>query len=93
MGNTGKKFDALVKELTILKVPCNVKYRSKEDEYVIECGSGYPDEIADLASEAAEKAGIQTKNLSICAETSGGIIAKTQMVCGGTKAYWLRTKY
>ncbi len=79
------KFDSLCVALEKAKIPCRVKLAS--NEISVECGWNYPNSLFNKIDKLLAKLGINSNDVCICAETSGGTIIETKSISGGPKRY------
>ncbi len=63
------------------------------DEILVEFGFNYPDELAEIAFTVAEDCGISTREISVCAESTGHKAIKICRVNGGPKNWSMLNRY
>ena len=63
------------------------------NDIIVEFGFDYPDELAQLAFETADQLGISSRELSVCAESSGHKAIKIDRVNGGPKNWNMLNRY
>lgn len=85
------KFETFCKEFEATKT--GAKITLTPDDIIVELGFDYPDELAGLAFDCAEKCGISLNNLSVCAESSGHKSIKICRVNGGPKNWSMLNRY
>ena len=64
-----------------------------QHDIIVEFGFDYPDELAQLAFETADQLGISSRELSVCAESSGHKAIKIDRVNGGPKNWNMLNRY
>jgi hypothetical protein len=63
------------------------------DDVIVELGFNYPDELAHVAFDIADQCGITSRELSVCAESSGHKSIKICTVNGGPKNWSMLNRY
>ena len=63
------------------------------DEILVEFGFNYPDELAEMAFTIADDCGISTRELSVCAESTGHKSIKICRVNDGPKNWSMLNRY
>ena len=63
------------------------------DDVIVELGFNYPDELAHVAFDIADQCGITSRELSVCAESSGHKSIKICTVNGGPKDWSMLNRY
>jgi hypothetical protein len=63
------------------------------NDIIVEFGFDYPDELAELAFDMADQTGISSRELSVCAESSGHKSIKINTVNGGPKNWRMLNRY
>lgn len=62
-------------------------------DIIVEFGFDYPDELAEVAFEIADKHGISSREISVCAESHGHKSIKICRVNGGPKNWSMLNRY
>jgi hypothetical protein len=88
--NLEPQYKLLVAALEKKKVPCRVKLSDWQgrNEIDVECGRDYPDSIFNKISDCYDKIeGLNSNNVSVCAESSGATVLHSTRIAGGPKRY------
>ena len=86
-----EKYETFVE--AIRKSGKGAKLTLTPNDIIVEFGFDYPDELAQLAFEAAGELGISSRELSVCAESSGHKAIKIDRVNGGPKNWNMLNRY
>ena len=69
------------------------KITLSDNDVIVELGFNYPDELAHVAFDIADQCGITSRELSVCAESSGHKSIKICTVNGGPKNWSMLNRY
>lgn len=69
------------------------KITLSDNDIIVELGFNYPDELAHVAFAIADQCGISTREISVCAESSGHKSIKICTVNGGPKNWSMLRRY
>ena len=86
-----EKYDTFVE--SIRKSGKGAKITLTPNDIIVEFGFDYPDELAELAFDMADQTGISSRELSVCAESSGHKSIKINTVNGGPKNWRMLNRY
>lgn len=108
-GNSSKAVEENIEVSDLADAPLELKYEKFCDEFkasgkgaritlsdndiIVELGFDYPDEIAHVAFDVADQCGISTREISVCAESSGHKSIKICTVNGGPKNWRMLRMY
>jgi len=69
------------------------KITLSDHDIIVELGFDYPDELAHVSFDVAEQCGISSREISVCAESSGHKSIKICTINGGPKNWRLMSRY